>query len=147
MKRLHFIPDDGYTEAGYIKANEQLYPELRFTFRPVLTELRSQHIASIEKVAADAYDRKTAAIVAEHLTEWSVLDAKDQPVPITAKNILRLKPQLFVRLYGIVMGLDGSDVDPQWNDAQKQQQDNLLCESALTNRLPGNVLLGDAEKN
>ena len=34
----NMIPDDGYTEPGFITARPGLHGELRFTFRPILIQ-------------------------------------------------------------------------------------------------------------
>jgi len=145
--RLNFIPDDGYTEQGFIKADHHLHGELRFKFRPVLVERRSQHLAKIEDVTGDEFDRVTAKIVNDHLKEWDLKDAKGEVVEITPKWLLRLKPQLFVRLHSIIIGTDTSDTDPKWKDDVKDEHTDQSLESALSKTDVGSVRQGASEKN
>lgn len=128
---LDYIPDDGYTELGYIKANGRFHGEFRFEFRPMLIEERGPLFAAAGKMAADAYSRKCAAEVAKKLESWSLLDRQRHPVAISPANVLRLKPKLHDRLFEIVLGLASSDLDPTWDEQSKQEIAEQHYESAL----------------
>lgn len=137
---LNYIPDDGYTEKAYIGAKPGFYGEFRFEYRPMLIEERGPLFAAAGKMPSDAYSRKCAAEVAKKLRSWSLVDAKGQPVPVSAANILRLKPTLHDRLFEIVLGLATSDTDPQWDDDHKDAAAEAQYESALTGKSPAEQL-------
>lgn len=136
--RQDFIPDDGYTEEGYIKAVPQIHNALRFTFRPLLWEERTRMLAAADaatdKGQTDKYDRQIATMLSKHLTSWSLTDGrKDEAkeVPINVDIIRRLKPKLALSLYYVVMGLQASDIDPDWPEEKKSEFEDLELEAEL----------------
>lgn len=147
LTRLNFTPDDGYTEPGYIQPLPHVHGEFRFTFRPTLVEERSQAMEAAGQLKADACDRAAASQIVQKLVTWSLVDARQRPVPITAKNVLRLKGRLFDRLYGIILGTEASDTDPLWRDEDKREHEERRLESALTGRPFGLVREEADEKN
>lgn len=144
---LDYIPNDGYTEEAYIEAAPGHHGEFRFTYRPFLVEERARLIAANNTVKPEEYERLCASEVAKKLTAWSLTDKGGRPVPITAGNVLRLKPRLNARLFGIVVGLEATDVDPRWGDAAKADAIETKLESALTATVPGDVREEADEKN
>lgn len=117
--------EDGYTAKGYLKAVPQLYPEVRFTYRPILPEQRAAFVEAVRKAKdGPGAERRTAAILAKHLLTWDVTDSKGDTVSITGDRILRLRWALYDRLVAVVLyGTEGGDVDPSWTDAEKDAAD------------------------
>ena len=60
---------------------------------------------------------------------------------------MRLQPELFVRLYRIVMGWAGADPDPRWSDEQVDGSANEELVSALSGKTVGEVRQETDEKN
>lgn len=145
---LNYIPDDGYTEPGYIDPQPLLHGALRFSFRPMITEERAKLLAAVENMSGDAYDRMAADMMAKKLVEWDLVDAKGEPVPISARIVLRLKPALFNTLYKIMLGFDATDRDPDWQDETADLKAAEQYASALSEHgdMPGEVRAeGDAK--
>ena len=113
--------EDGYTESGYIAAVPQLHPALRFRFRPLLTEERTAFLKSIANTDRSQQDKKATALVKDRLQEWDLCGRDGAVVPLTADVIKRLKPRLFERLFGIVLGSDAPDEDPEANQEDRDQ--------------------------
>jgi len=114
IQRKSLIPDDGYTEPGYIKPNPGIHGEFRFHFRPMRVTEQSEMRDASSKLTGPAYERMSAAAVAQQVTAWEL------PEEITPENVLRLKPQLFLRLHLIVAGFEATDIDPLWSEEKQQ---------------------------
>lgn len=118
--RLNFVPNDGYTEPGYLAPVPGKSLELRFTFRPLLAEERRGLLETMEKMKGGQEAVKVAEVLAEQIKTWDVKDAKGGDVPINVTIMRRVKPSVLWALWGIVAGSDASDLDPQWSDAEKE---------------------------
>lgn len=104
---------DGYTESGYIGAKPGHAPELSFTFRPmtVTEEAEYNHLAG--KLSTEREKLRLAAkFITEHLINWSLCGLDGTMLQITQANVLSLKPVLFYRLWAIINGNQGSDLQP-----------------------------------
>lgn len=116
---LGTVPNDGYTEQGYIAARPGLHPAVRFRYRPSTQEewaALQTEIAGAKKGQGVALN---ARYIARKLVAWDLKDDKGDLVPRSATQVARLKPALFEVLYGIVIGMIPSDRDP---DEQKTQE-------------------------
>lgn len=137
---------DGYTEKGYIRAVPGLYGELRFEFRPVLPQSRTVLLREIAKRPDQEQEPQVAHVIAKQVVSWDVTN-NGQPVPITPANVLRLRPSLFQKLWGIVTNLEPSDLDPKSTPEEAAAQTVDLLEAALNNRLPLDFKQEAAVKN
>jgi hypothetical protein len=77
---------------------------LRFRFRPVLSAQRSALVEAAERSTAGQFDRQARELLAEKLVAWDLIDPAGQPVEIAREAIDRLQPELFLKLYRIVLG-------------------------------------------
>ncbi len=130
---------DGYTRSGYIAAAPRLHGDLRFTYRPALVEERSQLGDLARRLKPHLYDRHAAAFTAQKLVDWDLVDARESPVPISGETLLRLQPDLFVKLHQIVSGWLASDVDPAWSDDDRDRELNDELDAAVAGRVIGDV--------
>jgi hypothetical protein len=130
-----FIEDDGYTETKFVKGVFQLYPAVRIKFRPIpttdqavaverLQELARKHgAARAEKEMAEQIAKRTISIEIIG-DEGNVIQAIE---PVTAAQILKVKPALFVRLNSIVFyGSDGGDPDPTESESSTEPAETQL---------------------
>jgi len=138
---------DGYTQPGFIRAVPLLHGELRFTFRPALVEQRSQLVDAAGRLKSDAYDRHVATFLAEKLVGWDLADESGRDVAISATNLLRLHPEVFIKLHRIVLGWIASDIDPRWSDDDQQDVVEDQYESALAGQTVGEARQERIEKN
>jgi hypothetical protein len=120
MPCVSFIAD-GYTQPGYIQPAANLHEALRFRFRPVLSAQRSALIEAAERSQAGEFDQRARELLAEQLVEWDLVDPAGQPVEIAREAVDRLQPELFLKLYRIVLGYSASDVDPDWPTEQQEK--------------------------
>lgn len=112
--------DDGYTENGYIAAEEGKHGELFFEYRPSVPKLADK----IGSMIPD-WDRfwpevaKSLARDPHLLLNWSLVDSKGQPAALSELNILKLKPLLAHKLWGVVSGNRASDPRPDGVQTKK----------------------------
>jgi hypothetical protein len=146
MPGTNFIAD-GYTQPGYIRPVEGLHHALRFRFRPVLAEERSRLADMAGASTSTSYLRQMAALLAEKLEAWDVTDHRAQDVEISAANVLRLQPELLLKLQQIVLGAVASDVDPRWSDEQLDRLAEEELAAARAGCSIGEARQQEAEKN
>jgi hypothetical protein len=139
MRCANFIAD-GYTQPGYIRPVERLYDAMRFRFRPVLAEERNRLI-DVAGSSIAGYTRQMAALMAEKMVDWDITDHLGNEVELSAANLLRLQPELSLKLQQIVLGAIASDVDPRWSD----EQVNRLAEEELAATVAG-CTIGEARQ-
>ena len=150
MRHNNLIPTGkSYSELGFIEAVMGLYDEpLRFSFRPLLPEEQADHFEKVQKLTGRAKQRRAEAhLTASRLVKWDQKDGHGDAVEPTPVNVLSLKPVLMNRLYGIVAGLDASDIDPEWALEDKTEIQDAEYASALTGKPVSEVLLEGREKN
>lgn len=110
---LNYIPDDQYTERGYIAAFPRIHAELRFQFRPFTRSACSRLREKVRLLGEEAADQAVSEAVAGSLVSWSLVDAQGAAIPVSKDAILKLKPELWFRLVHIVQGVAAPDEDPQ----------------------------------
>lgn len=145
--QLDYVPDDGYTESGFIKAIPGLHGDLRFEFRPFLVEERSRLLRKLENLAQEKQDAIVAKTFTERLKSWDLKDRKGEAVKVSLNAARRLKPQLFYRLWAILLGTDASDVDPEWEAEHILEEAESEIEAADGPAPVGVVKELAAEKN
>jgi hypothetical protein len=125
--------EDGQTEPGYIAAEERLYPELRFTYRPMRKEDRDVFKVGTMALGPSESVAKTVEELVNRMPSW---EAK---VPVSAERIRKLRPQLLDKLIAIVWGYLPPDADPR---AAPQEKEALLedkfCGGSAAQAVPGN---------
>ncbi len=134
------IPDDGYTEKGYIAKRPGLHGPVRFTFRPA-TILEHGQVTSKEAtdLGPEEYARNSAEFVVAKLQEWSLLNGDRKALPIDCENVLTLKPAVFNRMFGIIAGWDASDIDPEWPPEERRETAALTKEAKSSGAAFGTV--------
>ena len=146
MLCANFIAD-GYTQPGYIQPVDRLHDALRFRFRPVLSAQRSALIESAEGATASAFDRQARELLTEKLVEWDLVDPAGQSVSISREAVDRIQPELFLKLYRIVLGYTPSDIDPLWPSEQQEQQAADVRAAETRGKTVGEVREERDEKN
>jgi len=91
--------DDGYTEDGVIPECPGLWPEIRFSYRPLTAADFADYAQAAEKLNTAALKKLTSERIASKLVTWSIADSRGADVPITAENVARLKPAVFSALF------------------------------------------------
>jgi len=146
-QRLNFVPNDGYTEPGYLAEVPGKSNAMRFTFRPLLAEEKRALLETMEKMKGGQEAVKVSEVLSDQVKSWDLADAKGAAVPINVTIMRRVKPSVLWALWGIVSGNDASDIDPQWDDSQKEKS-ALENAVALTKPEPyGESREGSDEKN
>jgi hypothetical protein len=102
---------DGYTERGFI-AGADWEPGLRFRYRPMLPEEVAEFLENIARYKAKAAEQLTAKTVGGRLISWDLVDADNNPVPVSHENLLRLHRRYYLRAVAIVMGHEAGDKEP-----------------------------------
>ena len=130
------IPNDGYTEHGYIAEVPRLHPALRFAFRPMTLAERALYIKAVGQFRKDDEIRTyMAGEIKRHLPgqpPWDLRNDKGELVPLTVDELLKLKPRLFDSLFMIVSGEAAPDADPEApRSASEKDQDALDLEESI----------------
>ena len=136
-----FIPDDGYTEQGYIEAKPGLHGEFRFSYRPLLAEDRSRILRTMNEMSDEKQDVVVAKTLAERIMSW------DNPKPVTMEQARRLLPAVFYQVWGIVLGTSPSGLDPRWDEDRKVGEVENLVEAATVGVPVGAAREVSDEKN
>lgn len=133
---LGYCPNDGYIASAYVDGVPQLYDAARFKYRPILIEEGSEFFETGAKLKAREADRRTAKLLKDHVTSWSLTDAQGDALPISLAVLLRLNRRLFQRLAGIVLGMEASDSDPDWSEEEKDEALDAKVASLQSGRPP-----------
>ena len=134
---LAFVPDDGYTEKGYIAPVSGLCPEIRFEFRPTKQLEREQYTEQMRKISpgnSSAANHVSCNFLAKKLVSWNLTDSDGNNVPISAEIVGKLKAFVFDRLFLIVLGNSASDSDPLADEEFQQREtaiQKLMTEKSL----------------
>ena len=128
MEVLDYFPtdDDGYTLDAYIQALPKVHNEVRLSFRPTYVTDRAQLVEANRKLDETKFAKYLSEWTAKHLVSWSIhqkVKGVMIPMPITAENILKLKPQLWTKLTGIVCWGEGGDQDPVVSEDTTERSD------------------------
>lgn len=136
---ITIIPD-GYTRPGRIAAVNELHGELNFTFRPMVPNERDDIYAVIRRFADDPrkYNEVISKAIADKVQEWDARDTNGKTYPITPRNAANLQPELFDKLYNVLMGTRASDpVEDQTEEEHGGYVASLM--GTRTNKPPGDV--------
>ncbi len=136
-----FIPDDGYTEQGYIEAVRGLHGEFRFEYRPLLADQRSRILRTMSELKDEKQDVEVAKVLSQRIVSWSI----DRQISFDQTR--RLLPAVFYKVWGIVLGTSASDLDPQWDNERKAGEVENLVEAAAAEVPVGVARELTAEKN
>lgn len=132
-----FIPD-GYIDEGFVQGKKGSFDEdTRFKYRPMLPK---ESDALIRRCSGkdDMLDIEVEEC-APHLIEWDMTGPDGKPVEPTAANLLQVRRGLLVRILGIIMGLEVSDIDPRWDDAKRKAIEDLKRKGDESGRPPGDI--------
>lgn len=127
---LAFI-DDGYNKDCLIKAVPGLYPDVRFTFRPATGSESEIIMGQTRREQND--DRNTtfmAQVIAKHVLEWDIKNAKGAQVEITVPNVRKLHPVVFQKVFSSILGLTPSD-DASVQSKESQGDSQIMYEALL----------------
>jgi hypothetical protein len=138
---------DFCTRPGYVAAAQQLHGPLRFTFRPALTSERSRLAEVAGEMQPEAFDAHAATFLAGKLVRWDLQGDQGQPIAVSDEALLRLQPELFVKLYSVVLGASASDIDPDWHDDEREEHHAEVQRAEQTGRSIGEVREEGDEKN
>lgn len=107
---------DGLDMPGYISEVEGLHTELRFRYRPMLPEHVDKFEFEREQLGVKDPEAARARIgkkIAVQVTQWSELDEKNNPLPITEMNCRKLRTTLQFKLWNIIAGYAPTSIDPK----------------------------------
>lgn len=121
------IPDDGHTRPAYVGAERGIHGPLRFSYRPMTAEARGVALQKLQKLEDPHYTLAIAGILEGQLVEWDAAVA-GKAIPVRQSAIRRLAPTLLFRVWGIVLGTEPSDVDPDWDDPLVEEEAAVLAE-------------------
>lgn len=123
-----FIPRDGYSLQGYIKAVEGFYPAVRFTYRRMSMQTLGEMETQMGKLPNNGAKYRFQADVVfkvNLLLRWDVVDANGKAVECTADNLFRLFRPIFTAIIGIITGYEASDLDEDAPHKQESPSDLL----------------------
>lgn len=144
---LDYVPDDGYTELGFIEAVSGLHGLLRFEYRPFVMAERTKLFTKLQKLPDHEEDLMVAKVLVERLRGWSLEDRDGEPASISLPIVGNLRPALFSRLWGIVSGVFASDIDPLWATEQDEEDKEAKAEASRAGVSAGVAKEALLEKN
>lgn len=133
---------DGYTAHGYIAAVAAQCPELRFEYRPVLSQDRAVIDHEIRNSDPRKQESLAAQVMAKHVQSWNLqrpesLGSEDmETIPLEVSDILCIAPTITDAIYQIVMGRVTSDEDPKLSDEERNEQTASAFDVALSGTSP-----------
>ena len=104
---------DGQSEYGYLKAVPNLYPAIRFRFRPIVQEQVDAHFDDLKDKPPAVQISLTNKFIANRLESWDLKGRKGEAVPISDTIVGKLQPVLRGRLFSVVIGSQPWDDDPE----------------------------------
>jgi len=108
---------DGYTQRAYIRGLFNVHGPCRFDFRPALLQDRAVIYGEIARTQdARKQEAIQAATIARYVSNWNLKKGDGSPIAIDTKDILRLRQKLVTRIFTIVCGEEGGDIDPEADD-------------------------------
>jgi hypothetical protein len=117
---LDYYPasDDGYTLSAYYQPNPRVHGPIRIKYRPTPILDRATLLEVRNTTNEKTFSLYLSKWMQTKIVGWSIkiVNAHGElvPMPITAENILQLKPPLWKRLVDTVCwGFDGGDEDPE----------------------------------
>jgi hypothetical protein len=110
---MSFLISDGYTETAFFAERPRLHGPVTFRFRPFTHPQRYAVQKTISERSGTAQSAAVQAVIVRQVTEWTIVDAKGEPLAITPENVARLKPVLIERMFSCVMGYEAGDMGPE----------------------------------
>lgn len=152
MSTRNFVPvDDGYTLKGYIAAKEGLIEAVRFTYRPIPVDMQAALNAALAVIQDTPNNplnlRKRASILESRLVSWDLKDHTGEVLGINAANIRRFAPELFWTMFSIVFGSLPSDIDPEWEPDEENEEIAAALKALETGSTVGEVRDRENVKN
>ena len=145
LREVAFI-SDACTLPGYIAASPGLYSALRFQYRPATMSERSAILAQQHEEPIEGFARSAATVMASKIVSWELPDRKAAP-PISVTSMLSLHAELFRKLYVIVLGYEGSAIDPAWPAEIADEVLRDEAEATAQGRAAGDIGQERREKN
>src|SRR5690554_1476850 len=93
----NYLIDDGYTRDGYISEVPGLHGDTGFKFRSVLHNEREQVIEQMRTPGRETTTAIMAQVICRQVVSWDI------PVRLEPDQVCRLIPNLFDKLFSIVM--------------------------------------------
>lgn len=103
--------DDGYSRKAYIAPRRGLHDAVRFEYRPLVVKQKARHLQEMRTLGLEDQQVKAAEVLNKQIVSWSI------PLQRKESIIINLTPTLFDRMWEIVNGNDGGDMDPDEQSA------------------------------
>jgi len=150
-----YIPSgitDGYEAKAYIAERRGLHPAVRLKFRPMIWEEREALAGHLGTKSEADFAKIASDRIAKRIKSWDLTADSDKPeerkpLEITAFNVRTRQPELFWRLYLIVTGRDGGDVDPQTGPKEYNESADIASLAASEGRSIQDIAQEYNEKN
>lgn len=133
-----WIPD-GYTQTAYLAELPNMYPSVRFQFRPMLVMNQAIVNKELDMAGEDWQKRQTIAAkwIKQQVVNWDIKKPTGEDVDHNnVSEIIRLRPLLFQRIWNIVNGNDGGDLDESMADYDLHLRTERELACALTGSEP-----------
>lgn len=108
------IVADGYTQPGFIEGVEGLHRGVLFEFRPMLPEEVDEIEFKCSQLTPAAARVASAERLAMQVVSWDIANKEGQKILINGASVRRLRPALFVKMWGVVRGILATDIHPSW---------------------------------
>lgn len=113
------VIEDGYTRDAYLSGVPFTTPAVRFSYRPPLVRDLAIIRRSISQAMASQMPTIQAQAMVKYICKW------DLSVDLKLDVLLKLAPDIFDGVSGIILGLRPTDIDPDWNTSESSQSMEL----------------------
>ena len=113
------VIEDGYTRDAYLAGVPFTTPAVRFSYRPPMVRDLSIIRRGISQAMASQMPTIQAQAMVKYLVKW------DLNVDLKMDALLKLAPEIFDGVSGILLGLRPTDIDPDWNSTESTQATEL----------------------
>lgn len=121
MSELASVIHDGYTQPFYFRGVPGLHPDVRGTFRPMLHHERYFIGGKIaDKQSGPEQSRMMIEAICSFIRSWDLKGSDGKVIPREVPAAVRIKPHVVERLYMLVTGREGGDVDPNAEPAKEE---------------------------
>ena len=113
------VIEDGYTRDAYLAGVPFTTPAVRFSYRPPMVRDLAIIRRGISQAMASQMPTIQAQAMVKYLVKW------DLNVDLKMDALLKLAPEIFDGVSGILLGLRPTDIDPDWNSTESTQATEL----------------------
>jgi hypothetical protein len=141
---FHYIPD-GQTTKAFIAGIPNIHGDAHIEFRPMLHDEQYALARELPRLDAKTASKVIVESVCRFVVSWDCKKPDGSPVAREFEDVKRMPSQLVARLYSIISGWDGGDLEAGARIAQSESEASL--DSILGSKTIGEAREENSLKN